>query len=154
VKELLDEVEEIMKVMGVTSTVNDLENCEEGGGDVQGTHTAPPAPRVQDTKWCVDTKGANVNADEGANKPHETSAHTGHKVHPSKIPRVEPPLSDAYKAQTLMLMKARTSVVRMKLPCTLDTKSTHPGFREWNHHYLMHIRAAVQATMAQAAMLT
>jgi hypothetical protein len=50
VKELLDEVEEIMKMMGVTSTINDLENFEEGG-DAQGTHTTPPAPRAQDNKW-------------------------------------------------------------------------------------------------------
>ncbi len=84
VKELLDEVEEIMKMMGVTSTVNDLESYEEGE-DVQETHTTPPAPRAQDTK------GVNVNADEGVNKrAHEKSAHTGHKVHPSKVPRVEP----------------------------------------------------------------
>jgi hypothetical protein len=82
VKEL--RLEEIMKMMGVASTANDLEDYEEGE-DVQETRITPPAPRAQDIK------GLNVNADEGVNKrAHENSAHTGHKVHPTKVPRVEP----------------------------------------------------------------
>ncbi len=82
-KELLDEVEDIMKMMGVASTASDLEEYEEGE-DVQETHTTPPAPRAQDTK------GVNTNAEEGVHKrAHENSAHTGHKVHPTKVPRVE-----------------------------------------------------------------
>jgi hypothetical protein len=84
VKELLDEVEDIMKMMGVANTANDLEEYEEGE-DVQETYATPQAPRAQDTK------GVNTNAEEGVNKrAHENSAHTGHKVHPTKVPRVEP----------------------------------------------------------------
>ncbi len=48
VKELLDEVEDIMKMMGVASA-NDLKEYEEGE-DVQETRTTPPAPRAQSTK--------------------------------------------------------------------------------------------------------
>jgi hypothetical protein len=51
-------------------------------------------------KTKKDTTDVNVNADEGANKrSYETAVHTGHKVHPSKVPRVEL-LSDAHQSSS------------------------------------------------------